>query len=82
MRNVSRSIVHRELTSARAVLDKWIKEVESGVPGEDYPAEEVESNDDEAPRNPQEFYQKFCGELLLVSGKCETLTTILQAEDL
>lgn len=66
-----------ELQDARDVLDRWIKRLKDGVPGEDYQAEGTDANDPEEPLNPPEWYEKFNGELLLVSAKCETLAAVV-----
>jgi hypothetical protein len=81
MRNVSQSLVLKEVQTARDILTKWVAALADGVPGEDYQVDGSTGLDNpEAPRNPAEFYEKLSGELLLVSGKCETLTTILNAD--
>ena len=68
MRNVSQSILLAELGLAKGILDKWYKEVESGIPGEDFPAEEIDQRNSEAPKTADDFYEKLCGELLRKRG--------------
>ena len=79
MRAISRGLAVAELKSAQAILGQWAKRLEQGVPGEDYHPEGADASDPEEPLNPDEFYEKLQGELLIVSGKCEALATVLQA---
>jgi hypothetical protein len=65
---VSPALLLQELVTARGVLEKWEKLVADGVPGVDVPATEDAL---------EEFVTEMCGELLVVSGKCQTLAEVL-----
>lgn len=58
-----------EMKSARAILDKWIKSVEEGVPVIDIPTG--------SPEQLEDFVRALCGELLIVTAKCESLSNVL-----
>lgn len=65
---VSPDVIHSELEAAQAIISKWRERVSNGIPGVDLHAE------DEAFAR---FLSEFCGELLLVAGKCQTLSGIV-----
>lgn len=58
-----------EMQAARAILDKWIKAVEDGVPVVDIPTG--------TPEQLEDFVRALCGELLIVTAKCESLSNVL-----
>ena len=65
---VSPDVLHNELETARSILDKWTKLVDKGVPGVDTPAN---------PEQLDRFLREMCGELQIVSGRCDTLVEVL-----
>lgn len=68
---VSREVILNELRSARDYLDRWIGAVSSEIPGVDIPASgDVDVKQDS-------FVRELCGELRVVSGKCDTLAEVL-----
>jgi len=66
---VSPEVLHDELEQAEAILTKWKKVVSGGIPGLEMP-----STDDAALVR---FLTELGGELLLVAGKCESLSNII-----
>ena len=65
---VSPDVIHSELEAAEKIISKWREKVSQGIPCVDVPA------DEEALIR---FLVEMCGELLLVSGKCQTLAGIV-----
>jgi hypothetical protein len=61
---ISRYILASELKSSRDILDKWIKDLDSAVPGDDFVADE---------KTLYMFVQQMCSELSLVSGKLDSI---------
>ena len=65
---ITPDVLHNELETARAILDKWTQIVNNGLPGIDTPA-------------PQEALDQLIwqmrGELQIVSGRCDTLVEVL-----
>lgn len=68
---VSSPIIISELTAAKTILEAWLERVENGVPGVDIPA---------PPEQLEDFMRGLCGELLVVSTKCENLSNILSGD--
>lgn len=68
---ISRELLLKELETARDFLNKWHARVEEGIPGVDIPATGNAEEYTEA------FFVEMCGELRLISSKCETLSEIL-----
>lgn len=58
-----------EMKAAQAILDKWIREVEGGLPVIDLPTGTQEQLED--------FIRALSGELLIVTAKCESLSNVL-----
>lgn len=69
---VSRDLLLTELTSARDYLVKWISIIEEGIPGVDIPVSSGNSED-----RLDEFIRELCGELRVISGKCDTLAEVV-----
>jgi len=65
---VSPDVIHSELEAAQAIISKWREAVSQGIPGVDTPA------GDEAFTR---FLTEMCGELLLVSAKCQALASVV-----
>lgn len=65
---VSREVILSELDAARAILQKWDEAVRAGIPGVDVHAPEEAL---------EEFVAQLSGELLIVTGKCQTLAEVL-----
>lgn len=57
-----------EMKGARDILDSWITKVGEGIPVVDLPA---------TPEQLEDFLRAFCGELLIVAAKCESLSNVL-----
>lgn len=68
---VTQETILSELKSSKDILESWIKKAEEGIPGLDIPA---------PPDRLEDFMRAFCGELLIVSGKCENLSNVLAGE--
>lgn len=65
---VSADVLHNELETARSILEKWVKIIGEGLPCVDTPG------------NPEQLdavIREMCGELTLVSGRCDTLVEVL-----
>lgn len=71
MMTISRDVLLKELETAREYVDKWINKVNEGIPGIDIPA----SGDSDS--HIEEFVRELCGELRIVSGKCDNLAEVL-----
>jgi hypothetical protein len=66
---VSPALILIELQGARAILDKWIEEVETGnIPAVQQPGAEAHL---------LEWLTELTGELTVVAGKCDTLARTL-----
>ena len=65
---VSGDVLHNELDTARGILDKWVKIVSEGLPAVDVPGD---------PAQLDKLLREMCGELTLVSGRCDTLVEVL-----
>jgi hypothetical protein len=61
---INRQILIDELTSSRDILNKWIVDLGSNVPNEDFPANEKALFD---------FINNMCSEISLVSGKLDSI---------
>lgn len=68
---VSGSVMVSEMKGVVSILEKWITEVESGLPGIDVPGSE---------ENLEDKMRTLCGELMVCSGKCETLVAAITGE--
>jgi hypothetical protein len=68
---ISPDVLHAELVSARDILDKWVKTINEGLPALDVPGTE---------ETLEGMLKELCGELVLVSGKCESISEILSGE--
>lgn len=68
---ISREMLLQELVTARDFLAKWHQKVEEGIPGVDIPAA------GNAEAFAEAFLREMCGELMVISAKCETLSEIL-----
>lgn len=66
---VSPDTIYAELESAIEILKKWHTKVGAGVPGMDLPTSD--------PSAIEAFFRELQGEVMLVSGKCANLATIL-----
>lgn len=64
---LSKEVIAAELTTAKAVLEKWIKALEEGIPVVDRDCDPVHL---------QEFISEFCGEMQLCATKCESIAEI------
>ncbi len=65
---VSADVLHNELESARGILAKWTDIVNNGLPCIDKPANPTELD---------KLLREMCGELQIVSGRCDTLVEVL-----
>ena len=65
---ISPDVLHNELESARAIMEKWTQLVSKGIPGVDVPA---------SPEASERFLRELVGELQLVSGRCDTVVEVL-----
>jgi hypothetical protein len=65
---VSKDVLYKELDMAMAILAKWQKQLEKGVPAVDVPGREEALHD---------WLREFYGEIMLVSDKCSTVATRL-----
>lgn len=68
---VTQEVMLSELKSSKDILEAWIQKIEAGIPGMDVPA---------PPERLEDFMRAFCGELLIVSGKCENMSNVLAGE--
>ena len=68
---VTQDVILSELDSAQKILAKWHAAAKEGIPGVDVPGPQDSMED---------YLRSFCGELLLVAGKCETLANLLAGE--
>ena len=68
---VTTEVMLSELKTAKAVIEAWEHKLEAGIPGVDLPA---------APEVVDDFLRALCGELLIVSSKCENLSRVLSGE--
>ncbi len=68
MLSITREVLLDELDAAKAIIDRWHKTIEAGIPVIDMPAPEDRL---------ELFVRQLCGELLLVSGKCQSIAEIL-----
>jgi hypothetical protein len=68
---ISREVLIKELETAKDYLDKWLQKVEAGIPGIDIPASGSAEN------HIEDFVREFCGEMRVVSGKCDTLSEVM-----
>ena len=57
-----------EMKGSRDILDAWVSKVEEGLPLIDLPA---------TPEQLEDFLRALCGELLIVSAKCESLSNVI-----
>ena len=71
MISVRSEVIVEELKAATTILSSWVESIEKGIPGVDLPG------DQEAL---EAFMRHLCGELLIVSGKTETLSNVLSGE--
>ena len=71
MLSVTHETMLAELKSSKLIMDAWIQKIEEGIPGIDIPA---------PPDKLEDFMRSFCGELLIVSGKCENLSNVLTGD--
>ena len=69
---VSLELIADELKGVRAIADKWISKIEAGVPGITAAVVDPNNNFDL-----EDFIRELCGELLVASGKCETLSSVV-----
>jgi hypothetical protein len=65
--NLTREVLLNEIQTAKKILEGWESKLEN-IPKYDRPG-----SDDDV----QRFFQSLIAELMLVSGKCDTLATIL-----
>lgn len=65
---VSGDVMLKELEGASHILEKWKEKIEGGIPFVDIPA---------PPDRLEAFLREMCGELLIVAGKCEHLSSVL-----
>ena len=65
---LSTTLILSEIESAMAILARWKQRIENGVPVIDLHAPDEALHD---------FLRELCGELVVVSGKCTTLTEVL-----
>ena len=73
---VSREVIIGELKGTQEILRKWQKKLEKGVAGVDYAPQGDEESDD-----PEKLASELAGELLVVAGRCETLSGIVSGND-
>lgn len=67
--SVDQDTILSELKTSKAILDKWIENIGAGVPVLDIPTS--------SPEQLEDFVRALCGELLIVTGKCESLSNVL-----
>jgi vacuolar-type H+-ATPase subunit E/Vma4 len=72
MLNLSSKVLRVELETAKDILQKWLTQLEEGLPVIDVPADADHL---------EQMLREIVGELRVVSGKCDTLAEIL-AENL
>lgn len=68
---ISREVLLKEVQSARDILQKWSESLDGNVPRYDVPGSDEDF---------QRFMGELMAELLLVSGKCDTIAAILKNE--
>ncbi len=68
---VTQDVLISELETSKKYLEEWIEKVKEGIPGVDRPA---------PPDVLDDFLRSLCGELLVVSGKCENLSHVLSGD--
>lgn len=72
MLTLSREVMLEELRSAQVYIAKWAARLEQGIPGIDVPV--TGTTEIYLDR----FVREMCGELRIVSGKCDSLVEVLQ----
>ena len=65
---LSSELIVAELEAAKTVLQKWLETFQEGLPQIDRPGTGQELD---------LLVRQFCGELRVVSGKCDTLSEVL-----
>jgi len=65
---VSKDVILSELCGARSILDKWIKQINGGLPVIDVTG---------TPEDLRDLLAELCGELVLVGNKCHSLSDVL-----
>lgn len=65
---ISSEVLQSEVKGSMAILQKWLDELEAGIPGIDR-----EGSQDVT----EEFLKNFLSEMLVVSAKCESIANIL-----
>lgn len=68
MISISTPVLQNELETAQAIINKWQKQLEVGLPGIDLPGDADTL---------QSLLLTFIGELRLVAGKCDTMADVL-----
>ena len=71
MLNVNPETVVSELEGSKAILEKWIKTFNEGLPVIDQPGSEQQL---------ELLVREFCGELRVVAGKCGNLSEVVLGE--
>ena len=69
---VTRDVAVAELEVAQNILIKWLAELKDGIPGIEKPAS--------APDAVEDWVKSFCGELMIVAGKCENLANVMSGQ--
>lgn len=66
---ISSSLLREEIGGAKAILEKWEKKLEAGLPMTEQPGsqESLES-----------FIREMCGELVICAGKCENIVGLFE----
>ncbi len=68
---MSKEVLVAEVNLGISVLMKWKQKIEEGVPGRDFPGDEVSAD---------AYCRELTAELLVVAGKMENLANIIAAD--
>lgn len=68
---VNAETIHDELSGAKKILEKWLAQLDKGLPVVDEPGSEEQLG---------LLIHEMCGELRVCAGKCATLADVLLAD--
>jgi hypothetical protein len=66
---ISPALLREEISGAKAILDKWDKQLAEGVPGPERPGGQ---------EGLENFIREMCGELMICAGKCENIVGLFE----
>lgn len=63
--------IHDELTGAKKIIEKWLAQLDSGLPSVDEPGSEEQL---------ESLMREFVGELRVCAGKCANVAEVLSGD--